>query len=144
MTTTRRGGEYPLPEHGRTAYCKSCGASIVWIKTEAGRPLPLDLRTAETRCGVRYALNHFSTCPEGRHWSHHGAHDMAAQEAPASPWARHVADLAARYRLADGTLPATWWLLGRRNLSEPMVSEDEIASDAARVAAQQSIEEEDV
>lgn len=68
-----------------TARCSSCGASIVWAKTEAGRAMPLDaeptddgtIETIGNTCRVlspieaaitrgetgRLYTSHFATCP---------------------------------------------------------------------------------
>lgn len=64
-----RRGEHPLPEHGDVRTCASCGASIVWTTTAAGKRMPLSLATVATRGGVTYALSHFADCPEGKDWS---------------------------------------------------------------------------
>jgi hypothetical protein len=65
--------------------CKSCGAEIVWVKTESGRTMPLDAtpvdpvevdRTCIIDNGVAkfgaidcrhdepHYVSHFSTCPQ--------------------------------------------------------------------------------
>ena len=58
------------------AYCKSCGANIVWSKTEAGKAAPLN-QPPEKRFimfikpdGCEYVkmvetwVSHFATCPD--------------------------------------------------------------------------------
>lgn len=65
-----RRGEYVVPEEAPVVACRSCGAQIVWTKTPTGRPMPLSLATVEARGGVRFALAHFSDCPDGKDWSH--------------------------------------------------------------------------
>jgi hypothetical protein len=54
--------------HHHHATCKSCGAALVWIKTEAGRLMPCDpnLVTVVTEDGrtVRGRIPHWSTCPQ--------------------------------------------------------------------------------
>ena len=40
--------------------CRSCGASIIWGKTAAGKACPFDLATGES---------HFKTCPQAVEWS---------------------------------------------------------------------------
>jgi len=64
-----RTHEYILPEHAYHTVCKSCGAPMAFIKTPAGKALPLSLRTAETRDGVTYGLAHFADCPQAKEWS---------------------------------------------------------------------------
>lgn len=64
-----RRGEYALPSGARVVACLSCGASIVWLHTPAGRAMPLSLATVQTRGGVAYCLSHFADCPEGKEWS---------------------------------------------------------------------------
>lgn len=50
------------------ATCKSCGASIEWIKTTGGKPMPVDAKviTIVTDAGnvVRGRESHFATCPD--------------------------------------------------------------------------------
>jgi hypothetical protein len=120
-----RIGEYPIPERAKVQYCGSCGASITWTKTSGGRATPLDLRTVERRDGQRFALTHFATCPQSREWRRNGATPAPVpQEAPLSAWGLYVAERRERCRLADGTLPCGWWLLGRKDFrSEPATEE---------------------
>lgn len=40
--------------------CRSCGAAIVWRKTEAGKMMPVAVATG---------INHFADCPQGKGWS---------------------------------------------------------------------------
>ena len=61
-------GEYPIPEDGEVSRCRSCQTSIVWAKTEGGKPIPLDLSRVRVVAGQRHALNHFATCPHSREW----------------------------------------------------------------------------
>lgn len=52
-------------------HCKSCGASIIWVNSEKGRKMPLDLRPISVWCRnndgtithVRGHQSHFGTCP---------------------------------------------------------------------------------
>lgn len=64
-----RPHEYALPANAYVAKCGSCGAAMVWVKTPAGKAMPLSLRTAEIRDGVTYAMPHFADCPQAREWS---------------------------------------------------------------------------
>lgn len=66
--TENRRGEYIVPEAAAIQSCRSCGASIVWTNTPAGKAIPLSVASIETRNGVRFALSHFADCPEGREW----------------------------------------------------------------------------
>ena len=76
------------PDRGKATTCKSCGASIVWIETDAGKPMPLDAEPSPTgtvmldetgrrgsvckgddleRCrteGVPLRVSHFATCAQ--------------------------------------------------------------------------------
>lgn len=57
------------------ANCKSCGAEILWVKTENGKSMPLSVATKEKRWinqpaidaergfQVDTYLSHFSDCP---------------------------------------------------------------------------------
>lgn len=64
--------------------CRSCGAPIRWERTEAGKPIPLDVEPVETGNlafredgkviaaskappGLRY-VTHFATCPNASAW----------------------------------------------------------------------------
>ena len=67
-----RKGEYEVPELARPATCQSCGAPIVFTKTPKGATIPLSLATVEWREGKRYAITHFSDCPNARDWSGKG------------------------------------------------------------------------
>lgn len=64
-----RRGEYELPPNATPVKCQSCGAGMVWIKTAAGRAMPLSVATVETRDGIKYALAHFADCPQAKKWS---------------------------------------------------------------------------
>lgn len=68
LFTGQRAGEYPIPPNATPTYCRSCGATIVWTRTESNKAIPLSLTTVEEREGVRYALTHFADCPESRQW----------------------------------------------------------------------------
>ncbi len=64
-----RKGEYEMPIRVEPSRCKSCGAGIVWIETDRGKAMPLSVATIEERAGFRFALSHFSDCPEAKEWS---------------------------------------------------------------------------
>jgi hypothetical protein len=132
-----RPGEYPIPPRARAEHCGSCGASITWAMTPGGRATPLDLGTVERRDGQRWALTHFARCPQSREWRRAGP--VVAQVAPAaqaeSEGARRVRERRERFRLADGSLIACWWMYGRiDHRSGPTVSDGDIAREAAAVA----------
>ena len=68
-----------IPEPGETVnHCRSCGASIVWRKTEQGKMMPVAVATGES---------HFRDCPQASGWSKSKAKKPkpAAQEEPL-PW----------------------------------------------------------
>lgn len=70
-----------------SATCRSCSAAIVWAKSAAGRPMPLDA-TPEKRVVVENGVgrivdayvSHFSTCP---HSARHRKRTTAAERASA-------------------------------------------------------------
>jgi hypothetical protein len=64
----RRVGEYAIPEGAIPTTCRSCGASIVWARTEGEKAIPLALATARDCGGVRVALTHFADCTDSRAW----------------------------------------------------------------------------
>jgi hypothetical protein len=64
-----RPHEYALPADPYVARCGSCGAGMAWIKTPAGKAMPLSMATVEERDGVKYALPHFVDCPDAKDWS---------------------------------------------------------------------------
>lgn len=50
----------------KDAECRSCGAQIVWMKTAAGKNMPVDAETVEsgdTEFDGKHHVSHFSTCP---------------------------------------------------------------------------------
>jgi hypothetical protein len=63
--------------------CKSCGAEIVWAKTQEGKTMPLNARRVrayrlkELETGEPVAepsdepvyISHFLTCPQASQWS---------------------------------------------------------------------------
>jgi ribonuclease HI len=64
-----RVGEFEIPEDARPTTCRSCGAGMVFIRTAAGKALPLSLATVVDRGGKRYALAHFADCAQAKEWS---------------------------------------------------------------------------
>jgi hypothetical protein len=51
----------------KTSECRSCGAEIVWIKTELGKWMPVDADTITEGDEVfdpGEHVSHFSTCPD--------------------------------------------------------------------------------
>ncbi len=79
----------PLPPPGEPGRCRSCGALIRWVVTQAGKAMPLDPQPDRERGnvfvhvggeaevfgaemaqtvrigGVQLYLSHFATCPDG-------------------------------------------------------------------------------
>lgn len=68
LTPQLAAGEYILPAGVDVEQCRSCGASIVWTKTAAGKAVPLSLACVEERGGQRVTKTHFVDCPDGRGW----------------------------------------------------------------------------
>ena len=70
-----------VPANADKGQCKSCGAEVFWIRTAAGKPMPIDCAVpdgvapvrgvtlgADTQEAPRWArdgagLPHFATCP---------------------------------------------------------------------------------
>lgn len=51
---------------GRERACRSCSASIIWLRTRAGKKMPVDAATvtgSETMFEYGKHVSHFSTCP---------------------------------------------------------------------------------
>lgn len=52
-----------------TGKCKSCGASIVWLKTKAGKSIPVDQAEGIKAGDIfmvdsdKQMVSHFATCP---------------------------------------------------------------------------------
>jgi hypothetical protein len=47
--------------------CKSCGANIVWFKTESGKAMPVDAETVgsgDMHLDLKKHIPHFATCPQ--------------------------------------------------------------------------------
>lgn len=53
----------------KTEHCRSCGAKIIWLKTKAGKAMPVDSATiTESDAAPQYDatqghISHFATCP---------------------------------------------------------------------------------
>ncbi len=51
----------------RLATCKSCGEYIVWVKTEAGKNMPVDADSFDEGDDLLWDpdkhISHFATCP---------------------------------------------------------------------------------
>jgi len=60
---------YPVLQPGE---CRSCQAPIYWLKTNAGKRMPVDrqAKTVVTKDGetVTGHESHFSTCPQAGQW----------------------------------------------------------------------------
>lgn len=72
----------------KEAYCRSCGAPILWARTQAGVPIPLDRDPTpegnlveeedgrvrviagplEVPTGTTIYMPHHATCPDGAAW----------------------------------------------------------------------------
>lgn len=52
--------------------CRSCGAEIVWMKTQKGKNMPVDADTIQDADAEVFdyetMTSHFSTCPEANKW----------------------------------------------------------------------------
>ena len=59
---------YPIPEGLEPKPCRSCEADVYWIRTEKGKPMPLD----------EDGTPHFATCPQGKAWSGKSRKEKAA------------------------------------------------------------------
>lgn len=46
--------KYDIPPGSPVAACKGCGAAIAWVRTDAGRQMPVD----------GDGTPHFATCPK--------------------------------------------------------------------------------
>lgn len=67
MSMEARKGEYRVPKGARPALCSSCSAPIIWTTTDKNKPIPLSVATIRVdEQGERWALNHFSDCPNAR------------------------------------------------------------------------------
>ncbi len=67
-----RRGERPLPDGARIEHCRSCGADIVWARTEGEKAIPLSVATSQRRDGITYLLPHFVDCEHAKEWSKKG------------------------------------------------------------------------
>jgi hypothetical protein len=66
-------GYYLLPDGERIGRCRSCNAQIVWVLTDSGARMPLDLKHTRVNLeGQLEVLTHFATCPHGKAWSKRG------------------------------------------------------------------------
>lgn len=46
--------KFEIPPGTPTAACRGCGAAVAWIRTKAGRSMPVDAD----------GTSHFATCPQ--------------------------------------------------------------------------------
>jgi hypothetical protein len=55
-----------------TSRCKSCGEEIIWMKTDAGKNIPVDAETvADTGATIfdpEQMISHFATCKDANTW----------------------------------------------------------------------------
>jgi hypothetical protein len=53
-------------------HCKSCGAKIVWMRTVAGKFIPVDADTVQEGdvkfIPISRHVSHFATCPQSKKW----------------------------------------------------------------------------
>lgn len=57
--------------------CRSCGAEIKWIKTKAGKDMPVNAKamtvvSEEGEVITNVRLSHFSSCPQANQWRKNG------------------------------------------------------------------------
>ena len=65
-----RPHEYEVPEYvSHVVPCRSCGMGMIFVKTDAGKAMPLSVATIEVRDGKRFALPHFADCDQAKEWS---------------------------------------------------------------------------
>jgi hypothetical protein len=54
------------------AKCRSCGAEIVWLKTDAGKSIPVDAESVVDPGAMIFdpdqMTSHFATCPDAQKW----------------------------------------------------------------------------
>ena len=67
QATSPRPGEYRVPDRAPLSRCSSCHMPIVWTTTAGHKPIPLSVASLRTdERGARWALNHFSDCPNAK------------------------------------------------------------------------------
>lgn len=56
----------------KTRNCKSCGAEIVWLKTNNNKNIPVDRNSIidedATIFDPNQMISHFATCPDSEKW----------------------------------------------------------------------------
>jgi hypothetical protein len=67
-----RRGERPMPDGAKLDHCKSCGADIVWARTEGEKAIPLSVATSQQRGGITYLLPHWVDCKDADQWRKKG------------------------------------------------------------------------
>lgn len=79
-----RPGEYRVSDQAQLTQCRSCHAPIYWTHmSKNGRPIPLSAATIRLDAfGARYALNHFSDCPNAQQ---HRRTDAPASDESSAP-----------------------------------------------------------
>lgn len=81
MTSYRVALQIPPEALGR---CQSCGAEVIWVRTERGKRMPLDREESMERGALLFVIDdkgvahrsqtgrgyqsHFSTCPQADRW----------------------------------------------------------------------------
>jgi hypothetical protein len=55
------------------ANCRSCGAEIAWVRTEAGKMMPVDIDVVDIqkeKDGEVFIVmkSHWGTCPDAKEW----------------------------------------------------------------------------
>jgi len=56
----------------KTSKCRSCGAEIVWLKTDRGKNIPVDAEDVVDEQQEVFdpdtQTTHFATCPDAKKW----------------------------------------------------------------------------
>lgn len=68
-------GAHSIGDSLRVVHCRSCNAEIVWLKTKAGKSMPVDAATVkpgDTEFEHGRHMSHFGTCPQAKRWSKKG------------------------------------------------------------------------
>ena len=56
---------FATPPNAKVQQCRSCGADVIWIITEAGKRMPVD---AAPGLIPGEHTSHFATCPQANDW----------------------------------------------------------------------------
>ena len=68
MQAETRKGELEVTNTAKSGVCRSCRMPIWWVKTAAGKDMPVSVKSIEFRDNKAFGLSHFADCPDAKSW----------------------------------------------------------------------------